>query len=64
MVKFGNIEHPDITRMEKYGTLETNEHITLCAECEQPLFEGDRVYYINDEMLCWECVGEIYSKLL
>lgn len=54
------LEHPDITRMNKYGYLYDDSYsservkIGRCTACDEPIYEGDEeeVIYHEDCFFC------------
>ena len=43
---------------------EEGNPVTYCDYCNKGLFEGDRVYRIQNENICEECMEKYFSQLL
>lgn len=56
-------EHPDITRMNRFGELQEDIPKYICDDCDCGIFEGDRYWEIEDELYCERCAEEMFSKL-
>lgn len=51
-----------------YGTWKTippedPDPVYMCEDCGGGIFEGDRYYSVNGEILCEECMEEKYKRL-
>lgn len=50
-------EHPDITKMERFGFLkEQQKPLLLCQSCYNPIYEGQMYYELNGKNFCEDCV--------
>lgn len=53
-----------IKRIETTGYIEEPERVFVCDCCGEELFEGDRVFEIDGDILCQDCAFDNYSKLI
>ena len=38
-------------------------YYTLCDGCEEPVYEGDRIYYSNGRKLCGDCLRDELDEM-
>lgn len=53
-----------IKRIETTGYIEEPERVFVCDCCGEELYEGDRVFEIEGDILCQDCAFDNYSKLI
>ena len=55
-----NIEHPDITAMERtgYPTFAQPTGYTYCDVCGRPMEHEERYYRIRGENICVDCLED------
>lgn len=44
--------------------LETARVVCHCDECDQPIYEDEDYYYINDSYICQGCIDDYLQKCL
>lgn len=58
------IDNPMISQIERTGYMSEPEYVYVCDCCGEELFEGDRVFEIDGDILCQDCAFDNYSKLI
>lgn len=54
MIYMTNVEHPDITRMNRYGYLRDHEIVEYCKHCNASIREGQTAIHFHDDIFCDE----------
>lgn len=56
-----NIEHPDITSMERTGYptfMDENDSYIYCDQCGRAIERGESYYHVFSHDICCDCLGE------
>jgi hypothetical protein len=55
------LDHPDIVKMEMYGTLDDREPLCRCDNCGEDIYDG---YYLVDGIkYCKGCMEDMWEYI-
>lgn len=51
-----DLQHPDITKMEQFGTLHDEHSEYICHNCGEEIYEGETYYSVDEKIYCKSCI--------